>query len=93
VLDVAMPGIDGLEVCRRLREWSLVPVLVLSARTDEIEKVNAREAGADDYVTKPFSSRELVAPIRAALRREYVRRAQESTIRSANWTLTSSDGA
>ena len=69
LLDVMMPGMDGLEVCRRIRQTSQVPVLMLTARGDEADRVVGLELGADDYVTKPFSSRELVARMRAVLRR------------------------
>jgi two-component system KDP operon response regulator KdpE len=69
IIDLVLPDQDGVEVCRRLREWSDMPILVLSAIGDEQEKVRALEAGADDYVTKPFASRELVARLEAALRR------------------------
>jgi two-component system KDP operon response regulator KdpE len=69
VLDLGLPDIDGVEVCRRIREGSGVPILVLSARGAEGDKVNALDAGADDYVTKPFGTEELLARIRAALRR------------------------
>jgi DNA-binding response OmpR family regulator len=69
VLDIGLPGIDGLEVCRRLRARSGVPILILSARDEEIDRVAGLEAGADDYVTKPFSPRELVARVKAILRR------------------------
>src|SRR5688500_11934242 len=69
IIDLVLPDSDGVEVCRRLREWSQMPILVLSAIGDEQEKVRALEAGADDYVTKPFASRELVARLEAALRR------------------------
>lgn len=69
VLDLMLPGLPGTEVCRRLRERSDVPVIMLTARDSEIDKVVGLELGADDYVTKPFSSRELVARIRAVLRR------------------------
>jgi len=68
ILDLGLPDLDGLEVCRRLREWSSVPLLVLSATGDEQRKVAALDAGADDYVTKPFGMRELEARLRAALR-------------------------
>ncbi len=64
-----LPDGDGVEVCRAIREWSEMPILVLSAVGDEDHKVRALEAGADDYVTKPFSPRELVARLRAILRR------------------------
>ncbi|HEY1304414.1 MAG TPA: response regulator transcription factor [Vicinamibacterales bacterium] len=69
VLDLGLPDIDGAEVCRRVREGSSVPILVLSARGAEGDKVKALDAGADDYVTKPFGTEELLARIRAALRR------------------------
>ena len=69
ILDILMPEMDGTEVCRRIRARSNVPILFLSSKTDEIDKVVGLEIGADDYVTKPFSPRELVARVRAALRR------------------------
>lgn len=69
VLDIGMPEVDGLEVCRRLRKQSDVPILFLSARSDEIDRVLGLELGGDDYVTKPFSPRELVARVGAILKR------------------------
>jgi len=69
VLDLGLPDIDGAEVIRRLREWSKVPILVLSVRDGEEEKIKALDAGADDYLTKPFNGRELAARVRAILRR------------------------
>jgi two-component system response regulator RegX3 len=69
VLDVMLPGVSGLEVCRRLREESVVPILILTARDAEVDRVVGLEAGADDYLTKPFSMSELLARIRAILRR------------------------
>lgn len=69
LLDLGLPDIDGLEVLRRIREWSPVPVLILSVRDREEEKVAALDAGADDYVTKPFGTAELLARLRAAARR------------------------
>jgi DNA-binding response OmpR family regulator len=69
VLDVGLPGMDGFEVCRRLRAASAVPVLFLTARDGELDRVLGLELGADDYVTKPFSPREIVARVRAILRR------------------------
>lgn len=70
ITDLAMPNMGGLELCRRLREISDVPILVLSVRGEENTKVEALDAGADDYVTKPFGMDELLARIRAALRRQ-----------------------
>jgi len=69
VLDIGMPELDGLEVCRQLRRISSVPILFLSARSDEIDRVLGLELGGDDYVTKPFSPRELVARVNVILRR------------------------
>ena len=70
VLDLMLPGIDGIEVCRILRQEMSVPILMLTARDEEIDKVVGLEVGADDYVTKPFSMRELIARVKALLRRE-----------------------
>jgi two-component system, OmpR family, catabolic regulation response regulator CreB len=69
VLDVGLPDMNGFEVCRQLRQFSDVPVIFLTARSDEIDRIVGLEIGADDYVTKPFSPRELVARIRVVLRR------------------------
>jgi two-component system, OmpR family, KDP operon response regulator KdpE len=69
IIDLVLPGIDGIELCRRLREWSEMPIIVLSAVGDEDAKVRALAAGADDYVTKPFGPRELIARLQANLRR------------------------
>ncbi|MEO6993231.1 MAG: response regulator [Lacunisphaera sp.] len=69
ILDLGLPDLDGTEVIKRLREWSKVPVLVLSVREGEDDKIAALDAGADDYLTKPFSGRELLARVRAILRR------------------------
>jgi two-component system, OmpR family, KDP operon response regulator KdpE len=69
ILDLVLPGISGVEVCRELREWTQVPIVVLSAVDEEVEKVAALDAGADDYVTKPFGVEELLARLRASLRR------------------------
>ena len=68
ILDLGLPDIDGLQVIRRLREWSKVPIIVLSARGQEGDKVAALDAGADDYVSKPFAVGELLARLRVALR-------------------------
>jgi DNA-binding response OmpR family regulator len=69
VLDVMLPGIDGFEVCRRLRRQSDVPIIMLTARDDDVDKIVGLEIGADDYLTKPFNPRELVARVKAILRR------------------------
>jgi two-component system KDP operon response regulator KdpE len=69
ILDIMMPRIDGFEVCRQLREWSQVPIIMLSARSDESDKVKCLDLGADDYITKPFGAIELIARVRAVLRR------------------------
>ncbi len=68
ILDLSLPDIDGVEVCARLREWSQVPIIILSVRDSERDKVNALDKGADDYLTKPFGIEELLARIRVALR-------------------------
>src|SRR6185436_14407544 len=68
LLDLGLPDLDGIEVLKRFREWRRVPVIILSVRDRESDKVSALDAGADDYVTKPFSSAELLARLRAALR-------------------------
>ena len=69
ILDIMMPKMDGFEVCRQLREWSQIPIIMLSARGDENDKVKCLELGADDYITKPFGASELIARVRAVLRR------------------------
>jgi two-component system, OmpR family, alkaline phosphatase synthesis response regulator PhoP len=80
VLDLMMPRIDGWEVCRRLRKESNVPVIMLTARTDDVDKIVGLELGADDYLTKPFNPRELVARIKAVLRRSKGNADQDVTI-------------
>jgi two-component system, OmpR family, KDP operon response regulator KdpE len=72
ILDLVLPDVDGVEVCRRVREWSEMPVLILSAHGEEEIKVRALDEGADDFVTKPFSAPELMARMRRALRRATV---------------------
>ena len=69
ILDLMLPGVDGLEVCRQIRAERMTPIIILSARSEELDKVLGLELGADDYVTKPFSPRELVSRVRANLRR------------------------
>ena len=81
ILDLALPDLDGAEVLERLRAWSAVPVIVLSVRSSEAEKVRLLEAGADDYVVKPFGMAELLARARAALRRHTRGAAGESIVK------------
>ena len=85
LLDLGLPGMSGLDVLRRLREWSEVPVLVLSVRDQEAVKVEALEAGADDYVTKPFGTAELLARIAVIRRRRFTR--QQPQIAAGPLTL------
>ena len=89
ILDLGLPDMDGLEVLRTIREFSLVPVVVVSARTMEQDKVEALDAGADDYITKPFGSNELLARIRTALRHgamnaEYARKNSLDSVRTGD---------
>lgn len=92
VLDVMLPGIDGLQVCRTLRSESTVPILLLSARGEEIDRVVGLEIGADDYLTKPFAMRELLARIRAMLRRVEMMR-QDSGPHAVGLDETSPNGS
>ncbi len=92
ILDVMMPGIDGMEVCRRLRATTNVPILMLTARDQEIDKVVGLSVGADDYITKPFSINELVARVKAHVRRYLVLGSdpgahQQASIRFKNLTI------
>ena len=87
LVDLGLPDRDGQEVIRRIREFSPVPIIVLSARTMESEKVLALDGGADDYVTKPFGSTELLARVRAALRRSARSTQQPETLRIGGLTL------
>jgi two-component system KDP operon response regulator KdpE len=87
ILDLVLPDLDGVEVCRRLREWSQLPVVVLSALGEEEIKVKALDQGADDYVVKPFSAPELLARMRSALRR-----ASTDSNQPAGPLLTAGDG-
>jgi len=80
VLDLGLPDMDGVEVIRRIREWSNVPVVILSARDQERDKVAALDAGADDYVTKPFGNAELLARIRVALRHATLAKGQPAAV-------------
>lgn len=86
ILDLGLPGVDGLSVLASLRGWTDIPVLVLSARGGEIDKIEALDAGADDYVAKPFGMGELLARIRAALRRS-LPGAEEAVIQTDHFTI------
>jgi two-component system OmpR family response regulator len=87
ILDILMPEMDGIEVCRRLRQTSRVPILFLSSRDDELDRVLGLEIGGDDYVTKPFSPRELVARVKAILRRAAPAPASEEPLRQGELTM------
>jgi DNA-binding response OmpR family regulator len=87
VLDLLLPGIDGLDVCRTLRRESNVPVIMLTARTEEADKLIGLELGADDYVTKPFSPREMVARVRTVLRRTELQPTSSEMVRAGDITL------
>lgn len=93
VLDLMLPGLDGWEVCRRVRAESDVPIIMLTARSDDIDRIVGLELGADDYLTKPFNPRELVARVKAILRRTEKRSAaaapsqQEKVLTMANLTI------
>ncbi len=84
VLDLGLPDLDGQEVLKRLREWYRSPVIILSARDQESQKVQALDSGADDYITKPFGVGELLARVRVALRHAHHVGAEESTVRIAD---------
>jgi two-component system KDP operon response regulator KdpE len=87
VLDLGLPGIDGLEVITGLRGWSSVPIVVLSVREREADKVAALDAGADDYITKPFGMDELLARLRAALRRAAPASKEEAIVTTPDFTV------
>ena len=87
VLDLMLPGMDGLDVCRAIRKESDVPIIMLTARAEEADQLIGLELGADDYITKPFSPRALVARVRALLRRARGDLLQEETMRSGNLEL------
>ena len=91
VLDVMMPEMDGLEACRRIREFSNVPIIMLTARTQEMDKLLGFEQGADDYLTKPFNILELKARIRALLRRSGTRETKSSRITVGEIVLDSQE--
>lgn len=87
VLDLGLPDIDGVDVIAGLRGWTSVPILVLSARTESARKVEALDAGADDYVTKPFGMDELLARLRAAVRRSTTLSVEEPIVTTATFTI------
>ena len=89
VLDIMLPKVDGLEVCRRLRSESTVPIIMLTARDDELDKVLGLELGADDYITKPFSIREFRSRVRALLRRAATPHHREPSRRGRSTAATS----
>ena len=79
ILDIGLPGIDGLEICRRLRQKSSIPIIMLTAASDDLDRILGLELGADDYLGKPFNPRELLARIKALLRRMYIDTEGESS--------------
>ncbi|KOX19575.1 Fis family transcriptional regulator [Saccharothrix sp. NRRL B-16348] len=87
VLDLGLPDVDGTEVIAGLRGWTTVPIIVLSARVDSADKVEALDAGADDYVTKPFGMDELLARLRAAVRRSAVVDGEDAVVETASFTV------
>src|SRR6202030_736564 len=87
LLDLMLPGIDGIEVCRRIRTDSTVPIIMLTARVEEVDRVVGLEVGADDYVTKPFSMRELVARVKALLRRHEPAATTRATIQRGDLVI------
>ncbi len=91
VLDLMLPGIDGLELCRRIRRSSAVPIIMLTARGDELDRVVGLEVGADDYLAKPFSMRELLARVRALLRRRDLLREEMGGATARSDVLQSGD--
>ena len=89
LLDIGLPGIDGIEVCRLIRMDSDIPIIMLTARDSEVDKIVGLEIGADDYVTKPFSPRELVARVKAVLRRSEERPVSVQTVEVAGFVIDS----
>ena len=83
ILDLGLPDMDGVEVCTRLREWTQCPIIVLSVRDSERDKVAALDRGADDYLTKPFGIEELLARVRVALRHSVYRKSEQTKILKA----------
>jgi DNA-binding response OmpR family regulator len=91
ILDVMLPGMDGFDVCRELRRKTIVPILMLTARDEEVDKIVGLELGADEYMTKPFSMRELIARVRAMLRRVQMLRTESAAQSADSETLRSGD--
>ncbi len=89
VLDLGLPGMDGLDVCRSIRKTSNLPIIMLTARDEETDKLVGLELGADDYITKPFSPKELVARVRSVLRRSELAQEEREVIRVGDVTLDS----
>lgn len=88
VLDLGLPDMDGVEVCRRLREWTQIPIIILSVRDNERDKVAALDMGADDYLTKPFGIEELLARVRVALRHSANRKTEQNkTVKAGSITV------
>lgn len=87
ILDLMLPGIDGLEVARRVRKVSDVPIIMLTARADEVDRVTGLELGADDYIVKPFSPRELVSRVRAVLRRSSGEMGKPASLKAGPFTI------
>jgi two-component system response regulator VicR len=87
LLDIMMPGMDGFNVCKKIRQTSEVPIIMLTARSEEVDKVLGLEIGADDYVTKPFSPRELMARVKANLRKKTAEQEDDDIITSADITI------
>ena len=86
LLDIMLPGMDGMEVCKEIRRFSLVPIIMITARVEEIDRLLGLELGADDYICKPFSPREVVARVRAVLRRVHPAM-EDQTIKAGNIVL------
>src|SRR5689334_23411832 len=92
VLDLMLPDIDGLEVCKRIRQTSDVPILMLTARDEDVDKIIGLEVGADDYLTKPFNPRELVARVKSILRRSTPERREHGTEQIVHGVLGGGSG-
>src|SRR4051812_38758466 len=89
ILDLMLPGMNGLDICRQIRQASIVPILMLTAREEEVDKILGLELGADDYMTKPFNLREVIARVRAMLRRMEMLQGNIATAATAEETANS----